>query len=91
MKEIKIIEHLQDQALLTLAQFTQIHKPTRYFIFVRIQNKYFFCFIFSFGRLLLTLPLLRHIPSIFIEKTYFSRLSISKLFVDMFNNENMCK
>jgi hypothetical protein len=27
-----LIENLQDQAQITLAQFTQIHNPTRYFI-----------------------------------------------------------
>ena len=44
----------------------------------------------SFGRLLLTLPLLRSIPSLLIEKTYFARTigttSMSKLLTDMFKN-----
>jgi len=47
-------------------------------------------FRFSFGRLLLTLPLLRSVPSLLIEKTYFARTigntSMSKLLADMFKN-----
>jgi hypothetical protein len=86
LKEVKLIENLQDQAQITLAQFTQIHHPTRYLISFIIQTKNLFFVIFSFGRLLLTLPLLRSIPSIFIEKTYFSRISISKFLVDTFKN-----
>jgi hypothetical protein len=49
-----------------------------------------FSVLFSFGRLLLTLPLLRSIPSLLIEKTYFARsignTSMSKLLADMFKN-----
>ncbi|CAF3424157.1 unnamed protein product [Rotaria sp. Silwood1] len=75
LREVKLIENLQDQAQITLAQFIQIHNPTQ---------------PTRFGRLLLTLPLLRSIPSIFIEKTYFSRtignISMSKLLSDMLKN-----
>ncbi|CAF3013244.1 unnamed protein product [Rotaria sp. Silwood2] len=72
LREVKLIENLQDQAQITLAQFIKIHNPTQ---------------PTRFGRLLLTLPLLRSIPSIFIEKTYFShtigKISMSKLLLDM--------
>ncbi|CAF0940068.1 unnamed protein product [Rotaria sordida] len=75
LSEIKLIENLQDQAQITLAQFIQIRNPTQ---------------PARFGRLLLTLPLLRSIPSIFIEKTYFShtigKICMSKLLSDMFKN-----
>ncbi|UJR25437.1 hypothetical protein I4U23_006784 [Adineta vaga] len=75
LRETKMVENLQDQAQITLAQFTQIHNPTQ---------------PTRFGRLLLTLPLLRSIPSLLIEKTYFTRtignISMSKLLSDMFKN-----
>jgi hypothetical protein len=88
-----MIEHLQDQAQITLAQYTQIHhpmQPTRYLIFVFLIQKSNHFPLLSFGRLLLTLPLLRSIPSIFIEKKYFSRtigtISMSTLLAEMFKN-----
>ncbi|CAF3769121.1 unnamed protein product [Rotaria sordida] len=75
LRESKLVENLQDQAQITLAQFTQIHNPTQ---------------PTRFGRLLLTLPLLRSIPSLLIEKTYFARTigntSMSKLLADMFKS-----
>lgn len=69
---------------------TQSH--TTYTVHWKILEFFFaiLSLIFSFGRLLLTLPLLRSIPSLFIEKTYFSRTigntSMSKLLADMFKN-----
>ncbi|CAF4408798.1 unnamed protein product [Rotaria magnacalcarata] len=75
LMEVKTIETIQDQAQITLAQFIRIHNPTQ---------------PTRFGRLLLTLPLIRSIPSIFVEKTYFSRIigkiSMSKLLADMLKN-----
>ena len=85
-----MIENLQDQAQITLAQFTQIHNPTQPTRYIEKSSNFSLKFVFSFGRLLLTLPLLRSIPSLFIEKTYFSRTigntSMSKLLADMFKN-----
>ncbi|CAF1549179.1 unnamed protein product, partial [Didymodactylos carnosus] len=75
LKEPKIVENLQDQAQITLSQHTQLHHPTQ-------QTR--------FGRLLLTLSLLRSVPSSLIEKVYFSRTigntPMEKLLSDMFKN-----
>ena len=80
-----MIEYFQDQAQLTLAKYNQIshHPPTRYFSLALIFFSIGFSPLFRFGRLLLSLSSLRGIPSQWIEKTYFSSRSISKILVDM--------
>jgi len=75
LKEVKVIEALQDQAQLTLSKYISIAYPTQ---------------PLRFGRLLLLLPLLKTVAPKTIENLFFRKtignISIEKIICDMYKS-----
>ncbi|KAL8585085.1 hypothetical protein ACOMHN_013101 [Nucella lapillus] len=75
LKDAPQVENLQDQAQVMLGQHIRAHHPTQ---------------PFRFGRLLLTMPALRYVPSERIERLFFGRtignIPMEKLLCDMFKS-----
>ncbi|XP_076444177.1 photoreceptor-specific nuclear receptor-like [Babylonia areolata] len=75
LKDAPQVENLQDQAQVMLGQHIRAHHPTQ---------------PFRFGRLLLTMPALRYVPSDRIERLFFGRtignIPMEKLLCDMFKS-----
>ncbi|XP_025078388.1 photoreceptor-specific nuclear receptor-like isoform X2 [Pomacea canaliculata] len=75
LKDPPQVENLQDQAQVMLGQHIRAHHPTQ---------------PFRFGRLLLTMPALRYVPSERIERLFFGRTigntPMEKLLCDMFKS-----
>lgn len=75
LKDPGQIENLQDQAQVMLWQHCRAQQPTQ---------------PARFGRLLLMLPLLRHVPAHRVEHVYFQRTigntPMEKVLCDMYNN-----
>ncbi|KAK7489253.1 hypothetical protein BaRGS_00019505 [Batillaria attramentaria] len=75
LKDAPQVENLQDQAQVMLGQHIRAHHPTQ---------------PFRFGRLLLTMPALRYVPSDRVERLFFGRTigntPMEKLLCDMFKS-----